>query len=287
MSDAWFIEKTAPYGAAQDPCYPNEDGYYQEEDGCHPHETQALKDYCHKSTSAKEAARAITRPIESSKDPGANLYRLWNLLIDALVELPASQVPALIQLLGAIEQLPEPDLTAEQKKPVHGALWRELSNFGHMWADEHKQDHWRRTLSAGDPASRADLRAKHVRKAEVEARLAVANVGGIPMGWGYECIADALERRDAVLDLEVPAAAMWIAIAGERLYAGAVNGEESLALERRRDFGKEAKRMSLERWSFWEKRMEEMLQESQATQDAAKAALSDMKALRPGSDVSG
>lgn len=242
MSDAWFNEKTAPYGDAGEPCYPDEDGYYRDQDGCHPVEAQALKDYCHMKINATEAARAITRPIEDAKDPGGNLYRLWGLLIDALVELPATQVPALIQLLGAIQQLPEPDLAGrpDKKKPAYGCLWRGLSNFGHMWADEHRQDHWRSSLPTSDSEERADLRAQHVRKAEVEARLATADVGAIPMDWGYECIADALERRDAVLDVEVPAAAAWIAIAGKRLYAGAVNGEESWALKRQRDFGKEA-----------------------------------------------
>lgn len=267
MSDAWFNEKIAPDGVA--------------DDGCHPDEAQALKDYYHKKTSAKEAAQAITRPIEESKDPGANLYRLWALLKDALVELPATQIPALIQLLDAIQQLPEPDLTGRRTEntPADGFLWRKLPGFGHMWADEHKRDDWRRTLAAGDPANRADRRAEHVKKAKIEARLAVVDVGGIPLDWGYDCIADALERREAVLDFEIPAAAEWIAIAGKRLHAGAVDGEESWALERRRDFGKEGKAMSLERWSFWEKRMEELLQQSEATRDAAKAAVRDMKVL--------
>jgi Protein of unknown function (DUF3632) len=269
MSDAWFDEKTAPDGVT--------------EDGCHPHEAKALKDYYHKKISAEEAAQAITRPIEDSEDPGDNLYRLWGLLIDALVELPATQLPALIQLLEAIQKLPEPDLTGRRTEntPASGYLWRGLPGFGHMWADEHKRDDWRSTLAASDPASRAELRAKHVTKAEIEARLAIADVGGVCLDWGYECIADALERRDVVLDFEVPATARWIAIAGKRLHDGAVDGEESWALERRRDFGKEARSMSLERWSFWGKRVEQLHQQSEATLHAVEAAERDTKALMP------
>ena len=253
MSDAWFTEKLAPDGAI--------------EDGCHPDEAQALKDYYHKKTSAEEAAQAITLPIVESEDPGAYLYRLWGLLKDALVELPAPHIPALIQLLGAIQKLPEPDLTGRRTEntPADGFLWRGLPGFGHMWGDEHKQDNWRRNLAASEPANRADLQTQHVRKAGIEARLAVADVGGIPLDWGYECIADALERRDAVLDCENFAAAEWIAIAGRRLYAGAVNGEESWALDRRRDFGKESKAMNLERWAFWETRMKEFVQQFETT----------------------
>ena len=152
-----------------------------------------------------------------------------------------------------------------------------------MWSDEHKRDDWRNTLAVIDPTNRADLRAEHIRKAEIEARLVVADVGGIPLDWGYDCIAEALERYNAVLDFEIPAAAKWIAIAGNRLYAGAVDGRESWPLARRRDFGKEAKRMSLKRWSFWKERIEEVQQQSEATEEAAKAAVRDMKALGPSS----
>lgn len=63
MSDAWFDWVIAPDGVR--------------EDGCHPDEAQALKDYYHKRTSAKDAAHAITRPIENSEAPGGDLYRLW------------------------------------------------------------------------------------------------------------------------------------------------------------------------------------------------------------------
>ena len=268
MSDAWFTEKIAPEGLP--------------DDGGHPDEAQALKDYCDEKTGAKEAAQAITRPIETSKDPGDNLDRLWSLLIDALVELPATQTPALIQLLDAIQHLPEPDLTGRriENTPAGGFLWRELPGFGHMWADEHKRDDWRRTLAGRDPASRATRRSEHVKKAGIESRLVVANVGGIPLDRGYDCIADALAPRDAMLDIEVPAAAEWIVIAGGRVHAGAVDGRKSWALGGRRDFEKEAKAMSLGRWAFWVERMEEMRQQSdEATRDAAKVAVRAMKAL--------
>lgn len=145
------------------------------------------------------------------------------------MQFPESQVPALIQLIDTIQNLPNPDLTGKTtpETPVDGFLWRGLPGFGHMWADGHKRDDWRRTLAAENFESRAKMRSTHVRKAEIEARLVVAEVGGIPLHWGYDCIADALEHRDAVPDFEVPAAARWITIAGDRLYVGAVNGIES------------------------------------------------------------
>ncbi|KAL8938351.1 MAG: hypothetical protein Q9211_003251 [Gyalolechia sp. 1 TL-2023] len=271
-SEAWFKEHIAPDGV--------------EEDGCHPDEAKALEDYYHHETEASAAAKAITRPIDRSDNPGAHLYRLWNLLIDALVQFPESHVPALIQLLDAIQKLPEPDLTGRRtlETPIEGCLWRGLPGFGHMWADEHKLDDWRRTLAAEKSASRAALRSRHVRKAEIEARLVVAEIGGIPLHWGYDCIADALERRDAVLDFEVPAATRWIAIAGDRLYTGAVNRIESWALERRRDWGKEAAVMSLDRWLFWEERMGELQEQTKEVGRATETADRVMKQIRSGSD---
>ena len=48
---------------------------------------------------------------------------------------------------------------------------------------------------------------------------------GSPLHWRHDCIAEALERRDAVLDFEMPAAVKWIVIAGDCPYAGAVDGK--------------------------------------------------------------
>lgn len=271
MSDEWFEGKIATADAP--------------EDGCHPDEAKALQDYYHKKVTAQEAAQALTRPIESSENPYDNLYRLWGLLIDALVELPETEISNLVQLLDAIQRLPNPNLTERQtgNASSEGSFWRGLPRFGHMWADEHKQDHWRDTLSTKDPAKRAIQRAKHIRKARVEAGLTVANVGGIPLDWGYDCIADALECRNAVLDFEIPAAAEWIAVAGNRLLAGAIDGRESWALERRRDFQKEEAKMSKDRWSFWLKRMEELFVQSEIAMVAAQAAGQGMEALTTGS----
>ncbi|KAL9037223.1 MAG: hypothetical protein Q9180_003842, partial [Flavoplaca navasiana] len=139
-------------------------------------EAKALENYYDQKTEPTAAAKAITRPIASSDNPGAHLHRLWNLLIDALMQFPESQVPALIQLLAAIQNLPNPDLIDKTtpETPVDGFLWRGLPGFGHMWADEHKRDDWRRTLAAENSESRAKMRSAHVRKADIEARLVVA-----------------------------------------------------------------------------------------------------------------
>jgi hypothetical protein len=69
----------------------------------------------------------------------------------------------------------------------------------------------------------ADIREEHIKRAEIEARFVMVDY--LPLDWGYEVIADALERKDAVLDFEIPAAGQYMEIVGHRLYAGAVNVE--------------------------------------------------------------
>ena len=57
--------------------------------------------------------------------------------------------------------------------------------------------------------ARQKARALFIRRANIEARLAVANLGGIPLDWGYNAIADALERDDSIfsiMDFEIPIA---------------------------------------------------------------------------------
>lgn len=239
------------------------------DDGCHPDEAQALQSYINSRTTPQEAAHAITQPLLSSPDPATNLNRLWNLLQDALIELPATYTLPLINLLQAIQDLPDPDLTSrptEAAHPARGFTWKGLPGFGHLWADVHKQDNWRNDLSTTlrSPSltpndslqKRQQLRATHIKKANVEAHLAVANVGSIPLDWGYETIADALELNTAVLDFEVPAAMEWMEVARKELYRGAEEGRESWALSRRDD-GREDGRMTLSRWKLWEERIKE------------------------------
>jgi len=63
------------------------------EDGCHPQEVQALKQYLCKEISAREAARAITQP--ASENPAERLQPFWGFLVDALVELPSEHTSTL------------------------------------------------------------------------------------------------------------------------------------------------------------------------------------------------
>jgi hypothetical protein len=280
MSDTWFGDQIAPDGVA--------------EDGCHPDEARALQSYLKNKKTTQEAAHAITQPILSSDNPSADLHRLWSLLQDALIELSATYIPPMVSLLQAIQDLPDPDLTSQHTEtgpPKAKFSWKGLPNFGHIWSDVHKQDHWRNdlltTLSSYPTFSeklkkRQELRACHIRKAHIEARLATANIGGISLDWGYDAIADALELDTAVLDFEIPAAREWIKVAGKQLYQGAKEGRESWALSRMRHMGREDGKMSLTRWEFWEGRMREYQEEGEVVENAGKETIEEMRKLEEG-----
>lgn len=274
MSDDWFSSKLAPDGAV--------------EDGCHPQEAQALKDYLHQKTTAAEAAQAITHPLVTADNPREDLARLWAFLMDSLIELPAEHIESLIELLKAVEDLSEPDFEAiDQSKRPSEKLWRGLPGFGHLWADSYQSGSWRKAAAATSDAERDALRDAHVRKAEVEARLATAGVGGIPIDWGYEVVADALESSNALLDFEIPAAARWLVVGGPRFRQGAEDGEESWALKPHvtaspttpsRDLWKSSwgQAMNLDRWSSWEDRLRVLQGEKGVIKDAATTALDAM-----------
>ncbi|KAF2876873.1 hypothetical protein BDV95DRAFT_132446 [Massariosphaeria phaeospora] len=281
MSDDWFQHQLTPYG----------DGNV--EDGCHPEEAQALKDYLRQDTPASEAAWAITHPIVTSDDPGDDLPRLWGFLQDALVQLPTENIEPLLALLQAIENLPEPNFAGLDRRNRPGdRLWKGLGSFGHMWADHYMNGTWRDHVSTVGGAERVALREEHVRKAHVEARMVKGGIGGIPIDWGYETVVDVLEWTNlllpTVLDFEVPAAAEWLVICGQRFRQGAEKGEDSYAFKPhittrdevayRHVWGVESDQvMSWERMSLWEERLRGLQTEPGVVQEAATKALGAMR----------
>ncbi|KAJ5827477.1 hypothetical protein N7447_004240 [Penicillium robsamsonii] len=237
--DAWVDQHTAPM-----------DG--EEETGVHPYQAAALKAYLKGDSNPPHTAAVMTKPYDSEKKTDLR-DRVFGIIEDAFFELPKIHTPALVGLLKELNQLPD----EENGEPV----WKGLMSFGHSWSDGWKQVHWRKVLAMQDPATRAERRATHVHQAFVEASCAMAAPGPnaedglLPLSWGYECISEALECQDAVWDFEVPAAAVWIKVAGERLREGAKKGEKCWALKREGRLWP-AGPMSMDRWNFWLKRLE-------------------------------
>ncbi|KAI1509079.1 DUF3632 containing protein [Pyrenophora tritici-repentis] len=205
--------------------------------------------------------------------------------MDALVELPSEHTQPLIELIQAIESLPEPDFTAlEDSKRPSETLWKRLPGFAHLWSDSYQSGSWKKNVKDTDDQERDKLRNEHVRKAEIEARLFNADLAGIPIDWGYEAVADALESRTALLDFEVLAATEWLVICGHRFRQCAEKSEKSWALKPRstpsyQDPTKAPSDqvMSVERWSLWDQRLQELETESGMIQAAAKRARAAMR----------
>lgn len=238
------------------------------DDGCHPQEAQALREYHEGKTSAREAAYAITRPVATSMSTTLNLERnrLWNLLITALEEWPTSESSAIFSLLKEIEKLPDPIIRDEAKHSVvmSEPFWDELPGFGNMWADSFQWGEWRHQVEdhPDDTDVRRHLREKYTHIASMEAHLADEEVGSINLEWGYECLTDALERKDAVPDIQIPMAAEWLKRLARQIYKDSLDEIEDWPFKRDYlDLRKGGNAMSLERWQAWKDQLEKYVQD--------------------------
>lgn len=199
--------------------------------------------------------------MASSPDPADELHHLWGLLYDAFTELPLSYIDCLVDLLAAIENLPNPPSLSLDTNP---SFWKESPGFANIWADMSPSYAWRGNAVNSTGTLRADLRELRIRRADVEARLVRAGLAGITLDWGYEVVADALECSSAILDFEGPAAERWMAICGESFKQGAERGEESWGLRQSsgptRDlWDGEDGLMGWGRWRFWEESLRVVL----------------------------
>ena len=161
------------------------------DNGYHPEEVQALKDYYHRGqTSAQEAAYAITRPVvtSASVDVGFERRMLMNLLIDALEKWPQSESWPLFALLKEIEKLPEPVIREEARHSVTMSepFWRALPGFMNEWADIFQWGEWRYGIEnrPEDLDLRRRMREKYMHIASLEARLVDESVGSIELRLG-------------------------------------------------------------------------------------------------------
>ena len=103
------------------------------------------------------------------------------------------------------------------------------------------------------------------------------------MDWGYDCITDTLERRNAIVDLENPVTAKWLSIAGSQLFDGVSNGTEVWAFRSQRDLGREKPVMTMERWMVWEHQMEVLEKGVQEVAGETRLAYQLFKGIREAS----
>ena len=271
MSDAWFDLQLLPDGSP--------------EDGCHPQEAAALKEYLNSTTTtADTAARSITLPVASEPHTprkgqvSDNLPRLWGFIINALTDLPDHR-RRIIQLLQAIQNLPTSNPGAGENE----IRWTDLPGFGHLWADLAVNNSWRSDIDTWPSEQREGVRQEFIRQATVEAQLVVADLSGMSISCGLGCICDALERSDAVPDFEVPAAKEWLELASDRIFAESDGPVEGFLRER--DLWKHKHlegQGRKQRWHFWKQRLHLMAESEELTleiRDAARKAVEAMDAV--------
>ena len=206
---AWFDSQTAPTPEA-----------LSAGDGCHPDEAHALSDYLNSSITAAEAARRITAPILNEPNPAEELYRLWALLSDGMVEMTADDRQKIVDLLAHIESLP----------PAPGIEWADLPGFGGMWDSLnrlhlHGPDSWERSIGSFEREETNELRRTFAAIGHAEAEMFLRGLA--PAGWGCEVLNLACSDR-AGLDVFVSEIFAWLETAGEKLKEEMVRCEETV-----------------------------------------------------------
>jgi hypothetical protein len=222
-------------------------------DGCHHEEAKALCDYLSGNLNVQEAAHRIVSPILREADPSSELYRLWGLLFDALVELTDDR-QKILDLLTAMLALP----------PTGCIDWSQLPGFGNMWSDLNR-------LHLHGPAPWEKEKWTDARKAELcqhfeaigkaEAEMFIRGLGGIGAEWGYEVINLVCSGR-AGLDVLIFEVYAWLECAGTQL-------RHSLNLEEARSYSRAVPGASheiqeavsctmAEHWQTWRKALLEL-----------------------------
>ncbi|KEQ59490.1 uncharacterized protein M437DRAFT_56979 [Aureobasidium melanogenum CBS 110374] len=222
-------------------------------DGCHHEEAKALDDYLSGLLDVQQAANKITSPVLAEEDPPSELYRLWGLLSDALVELSDDQ-EKILDLLAAMQSLPS----------TNSIDWSQLMNFGHMWSDCHRlhiQGHSPWEKESWTAARRAELCHQFEAIGTAEAKIYLRSIGGIPADWGYDVLNLVCLRRPGleVLIFEVHA---WLQCAGTQLKTD-LPSEEIRSYSRpvpgsRRGLLQRTTCTMTEHWDTWRREMSEL-----------------------------
>lgn len=191
-------------------------------DGCHKQEGQALQDYLSGKTTAHDAARAITSPVLAEDEPKEELYRLWALLAEALVELKPER-EKLYELASSIQDLP----------PHDDISFNLLPGFGHMWSDLyfHRSNYWGISAEPLSDERKSELRQHYQDIATVEAAMYVRGIGNIPATWGFDTINLVFRKPPGALDIYIGEIHAWLSGAGETL-RGDLRADEEASYSR-------------------------------------------------------
>ncbi|KAM0705282.1 hypothetical protein Q7P35_008072 [Cladosporium inversicolor] len=205
----WFDEQTAPTPEA-----------LSAGDGCHPDEARALSDYLNGIIATEETARIITAPILNETNPPEELYRLWGLSSDGMIELSAEYRHKMVDLLSHVKSLP----------PACGIVWANLPGFGSMWDSLnrlhlHGADSWERSIGSIEQKDIDELRRAFAATGHAEAEMFLRGV--VTADWGYGVLNLACSGRPG-LDIFASEILAWLDTAGERLREEKASSEETV-----------------------------------------------------------
>jgi hypothetical protein len=178
----------------------------QNGDGCHPDEAQALSDYLRSVIPCNEASKRITAAILNEKDPPEELYRLWGLLSEAMVELGEEARDKTIDLLAQIQGLP----------PSHGVHWAGLPGFASMW-DTLYRLHLHGSCGAGmfNKENERNLRKEYEAIGRTEAKMLLRGIV-VSEDWGYRILNLVCSDRPE-LEVLIYEVLGWLDVAGWKL----------------------------------------------------------------------
>lgn len=218
----------------------------QDGDGCHPDEAQALSDYLRGISSSHETATKITAAILNENNPSEELYRLWGLLCEAVVELSEEDRHKTMDLLVQIQALPT----------TLGIEWAGLPGLGNMWADlNHIHLYGGCGPSMFDKNNEDELRRVYdtIGRAEAEMllRSLVANEH-----WGYEVLDLARSDRPE-LEILISEVFAWLDVAGWRLKEKAMSDDTTQKCFYTPGAGQSQQTMA-EHWTTWKEALQDI-----------------------------
>jgi hypothetical protein len=221
-------------------------------DGCHEEEGRCLKDYLAGKMTVQDAAAAITTPVLNEKDPPSELYRLWALLADALVELEQGR-EKLYDLLAAIQEL-------GSQGPID---FSDLPGFGNMWADLYQMWRlgtapWEKDRGPITDEEMFKMREHHKATGIVEATLYVRGIADLPEIWAWDAINIVCLERPG-LDAYIGEVYGWLTVASEKLRSS-TNLDQVVTFSRTAEGGRPGARTSVsqsvsEHMGYWNNRL--------------------------------
>lgn len=151
-------------------------------------------------------------PVLNETMPHEEIYRLWALLCEALVELSAEDRHKTLDLLSQIQALPRTPSTDWAQLPGFASMWDTLYRL-HL----HGPDWWEREVGSFDEAKKDDFRRHFEAIGRGEAEMFVRGFDVVTgKHWAYRVLS-LVSSDQTDLDVFLGEVFAWLDVAGWRL----------------------------------------------------------------------